>query len=389
MTTSLVATSNNLKFIHYLDQMNDPRDNRGKRHELSFITASVVLAILSGKNQTSEIYRFIKNKIKWLKKILRRKDAKHVSRAQLPRILAVVDWNEANRIVELFFGIRIEQFEDKWVAIDGKSLRGTITDKSQAHEHEQIVTVVEHESQEILFQRKLSGSKDSEIVVVRDLLKETGLEKVKVSLDAHHLNPTTLGQIHQAGGTYLTQAKENQPLVLEALRSTAKTQTPIGKCRSADKGHGRIEEREGRFFSLQSCEFDPRWEASGLNILTVMNRIVTHVKKGTVTSETSYYVSNKRGEIKVEIDQNQQSELFNAIRNHWKVESNNYIRDVTFKEDSIKTKDKNQGQIMSLLRTVAIKFIRKTGTDNFKESIDSFNDSKKKLKKFIQKIGFI
>ncbi len=145
MELSFIAPNNHIKFIQFLDQIDDPRDNRGKRHNLSFVLASVILAILSGYNQTSEIQRFIKNRIKWLKKVLRCRNAKKISRAQLPRILAVVDWDEVNRIVELYFGVRITQFEDKWVAIDGKSLRGTITDKNQAHDHEQIVTAVQHQ----------------------------------------------------------------------------------------------------------------------------------------------------------------------------------------------------------------------------------------------------
>jgi ribosomal protein L18E len=50
----------------------------------------------------------------------------------------------------------------------------------------------------------MRGSKASEITVVRDLLKASSLERHKVTLDAHHCNPETTAQIHQAGGQYLT-----------------------------------------------------------------------------------------------------------------------------------------------------------------------------------------
>jgi len=82
-------------------------------------------------------------------------------------------------------------------------------------------------------------------------------------------------------------------------------------------------------------------------------------------------------------------ELFTAIREHWHVESNNYIRDVTFKEDYVKTKNKNQGQILSLLRTVAINIIRKTNPKNFKEAIDSFCDSRDALASVLLKFNFL
>ncbi len=371
-----------------LAEMADPRDNRGKRHDQSFIIGAVILAILSGRNYTSEIHRYINNRIEWLRKVLGHPNARKVSRAQLPRILSIVDWDDVNSIVEAFFNVRIDVSKGKWRAVDGKSLRGTISDKTQAHHHEQIVTVVAHDTQEILFQRKLSGSKDSEISVVRELLTETGLDKGKITLDAHHLNPTTLSQIHQSGGIYLTQVKNNQPRMLDKLKSIEADGIPNGVCKGVDKGHGRIEKREGRFFSLQSEAFDSRWKESGLNVLIVMDRITTDIKKGRITSERSYYISNERGGVAGKIGEGQKKELFNAIRNHWKVESNNHIRDVTFREDAVKTRNQNQGQVMSLLRTVAIKLIRKTGTDNFKEIIDSFKDSKKNLKKFLKNLNF-
>ena len=84
-----------------------------------------------------------------------------------------------------------------------------------------------------------------------------------------------------------------------------------------------------------------------------------------------------------------EEELFTAIREHWHVESNNYIRDMTFKEDYVRTKNKNQGQILSLLRTVVIKIIRKTNPKNFKEVIASFCDSQDVLASVLVKFNFL
>ena len=47
-------------FIELLGDMSDPRDNRGKRHELSFVLAVTAMAIMSGKNHVSEIHRYIR-----------------------------------------------------------------------------------------------------------------------------------------------------------------------------------------------------------------------------------------------------------------------------------------------------------------------------------------
>ena len=95
-------------FIELLRNISDPRDNRGKRHELAFVLAVTTMAILSGKNYVSEIRRYICNKIEWLQKIFDRPDVKPISRAQLPRIIAIVDWEELNAIIEDLFGVTVE-----------------------------------------------------------------------------------------------------------------------------------------------------------------------------------------------------------------------------------------------------------------------------------------
>jgi len=80
-------------FIELLRNISDPRDNRGKRHELALVLAVTTMAILSGKNYVSEIRRYICNKIEWLQKIFDRPDVKPISRAQLPRIIAIVEFD--------------------------------------------------------------------------------------------------------------------------------------------------------------------------------------------------------------------------------------------------------------------------------------------------------
>jgi len=377
-------------FIELLGDISDPRDNRGKRHELSFVLAVTTMAILSGKNYVSEIHRYIHNKIEWLQEISDRPDAKPISRAQLPRILAIVDWEELNAVIEEFFGVTVENIDDEWIAIDGKVLRGTITDNDNAHENEQITIAIGHKSQQILFQRKMSGAKSSEVAEVRKLLEETGLQQAKVTLDPLHANPTTLETINQSGGKYIVQIKMNQPILFEMFGDMAQEEKAIGSIKTVEKSRGRLEEREGRFFSLKDVEFDARWSRSDFQTLVAVDRTIEKIKKEEISRKRSYYVSN----MELEDHQSKNStdveeELFTAIREHWHVESNNYIRDMTFKEDYVRTKDENQGQILSLLRTVAIKIIRKTNPKNFKEVIDSFCDSQDVLASVLLKFNFL
>jgi len=114
-------------FITALKDLTDHRYNRGKRHHVIFVIVSVVLAMFTGRSKLSSIHRYMTNKIDWLRETIKMPDENPVSRAQLPRIIDRLDWKELNTIIEKYFGIHIELNENhEWVALDGKTLRGTV-----------------------------------------------------------------------------------------------------------------------------------------------------------------------------------------------------------------------------------------------------------------------
>ena len=134
-------------FITALKDLTDPRDNRGKRHNIVFVIVSIVLAMLTGRSKLSSIHRYMTNKIDWLRETIKMTDETPVSRAQLPRIIDRLDWKELNTVIEDYFDIRIELNEnDEWVAIDGKTLRGTVGSGNK----QAVVLAVTHKSRQIL-----------------------------------------------------------------------------------------------------------------------------------------------------------------------------------------------------------------------------------------------
>jgi len=64
-----------IKFIDVLNALPDTRDNRGKRHALTFLVATVVFAILVGCSEVSSIHRYMMNKIDWLREVTGFQDA--------------------------------------------------------------------------------------------------------------------------------------------------------------------------------------------------------------------------------------------------------------------------------------------------------------------------
>jgi len=374
------ATPNLTSFIAKLKRLTDKRDKRGKRHELAFVLGGVVLAIMSGRSYASGIYRFIKNRLKWLSRVLGYRGAEAVSRAQLPRILDGVDWVGLNELVEEHFGVRLELQGKGWHAVDGKTLRGV------AGQCERVLLAVGHTERKTEAQKPMHGPKKSEITAVREMLAETGLEKSKITLDALHFNPQTTGQINRAGGKFVIQLKENQPRLFEQMSLEAAEALPQGVLKTVEKGHGRPEIRQGIFFKIGHLQLDPRWAKSGLDTLIVMARRTTELTTQKRSAEISFYCTN----VSVDpADKAGQQELFRAIRGHWGVESNNYIRDVSFQEDKVRTKQSNHAQVLASLRSVAIELFREANLNNFQATLETFTDCPDLFESFLSQYGFL
>ncbi len=208
------------------------------------------------------------------------------------------------------------------------------------------------------------------------------------SVDAGHAYPDTLGPIHQAGGFYMVHVKGNQPQLFERRAELAKQveqmtltnqekpvepEEPVAfpaagvVISTVDKEHGRLEERVGRVLSFTPGILHERWESTGMQTLIVMDRRTDDLKIGDTSAERSYYVSNQAAS-------GHERELFDVIRGHWRIESMNWIRDVTFNEDHVRTQEPNTGHILSLLRTIALQLLQLLHPPNLKAKLEEFVD---------------
>jgi predicted transposase YbfD/YdcC len=366
-----------LTFFAALQQLPDPRDNRGKRHDLAFVLCGVILAIMVGRSRVSAMHRFLRNRFGWLRETTHASVERCISRAHLPRLLARVEWEALNTLVFAHFGVRLESsVEGEWVAVDGKALRGS--------PGEQLILARTHQHGHILAQQRLAGPKSSEVTAVRALLAQPLLQGRKVTLDALHCNPTTTAQIHQAGGGYLVQVKANQPTLLAAVRALEATAAPLGTLQQVDKAHGRLEVRHATFFSLAAFPLAPRWQPSGLRHVVRLERTTEQLKTAKRSQDVSYYVTNQAA-----VPLPAQDDLFAAIRGHWGCEADHWIRDVTLHEDQIQVKQPTQAHVLGSLRTLVMGLFRRAGVSNMRAMLDSLADSPSLFKQMLCQVGFL
>ena len=113
-------------FYEDLSKLSDLRGVQGKRYYLPYVLATFILGILVGRKEVSSIHRYMENRHKFLSKLFSYRKKKVISRSQLPRVLRVIDWLEVNKLTLKHFGVEIQSIEDEWIAVDGKTLRGSL-----------------------------------------------------------------------------------------------------------------------------------------------------------------------------------------------------------------------------------------------------------------------
>lgn len=329
----LPCQKDNRSFFEKLQSVEglDLRDNRGKRHDLAVVLVGVMIALLSNRDgNLSSIQRHLKNHYEKLVAHLAVERKTAVSRSQLPLILGAVSVSVFERLLFENYGIELTPAEKKWFAIDGKELRGSIETGNKRGEA--VVQAVSHSGREVAAQDYYSGEKESEVPVVRKLLEDGGLASQKISLDALHCKPLTLKIIIENKGKYFVGLKENQKELKKQVTAASRNAAFLAKHTTLEKGHGRIEAREYEFYDVLEMEKAERWQNCQIRTAIKVKRERTQLKSGKKSIEEAFYVSNIVGDYE---------ELAEAVRNHWQVETNNHIRDVSLKEDKMRSKKRS------------------------------------------------
>lgn len=344
---SIPSNSKLRSFYKLLRALPDTRDRRGLRHDQAFVLMGVTLALFQGYTTVQAIHAFCHDGLDWLRKLTRCREGQAVSRSYLPEFLAGVSLTELRQLMADFF--KSWWPASGWIAGDGKVLRGSITEGQKVG----AVFLVAHGTKLELLQKEQLSHKDHELPVMRELLKQSGLDSAKLSFDALYLCPGLLGQVNARGGSYLVQLKGNQEVLLTHCANLAIQEEPLVQMQGSEKEHGRHTSRIAALFPLRGAALATRFDGCGLRYVLQVVKVTT--KKGVETREVLYYVTNLSDNRSL---RELLCELNTAARGHWSVESNNWSRDTLMREDLVKIKDTQQALVMSVLRSIALNALR-------------------------------
>lgn len=348
----------------HLQAVPDRRKRRGRRYPLPVLLTLAVVAKCAGQGRLEPLAHWAQLRARDLARLfgLTRPTMPHQS--TWSRVLgAAVDPDAVEQALSAFFQAppTAPARASLIVAVDGKTLRGTIPLGQTQGVH--LVAAYLPEQGVVLAQLAVDR-KDNEIVVVPTLLAQLDLHGAVVVGDAMQTQRALSSQIVEAGGDYVWFVKENQP-TLEHEITELFTPPPITpghaapvrdfrSVRQVEKGHGRLEERVLTASSMLAGYSD--WPA--LAQVFQLERTVWQQGEPRL-HEIRYGITSLPREVA------DASRLLVLARAAWSIENGlHYRRDVTLQEDACQLRRGGGPQVMAALNNAVVSVLGQAGEQN-------------------------
>jgi predicted transposase YbfD/YdcC len=352
------------QLYNYLLQVKDGRKRRGIRYQIATILILFILAKMCGQDKVYGIADWIQQRSEFLLEALNLKYKRLPHHSTYRRIMTdEVEGENLERIVSGYLSQTPENGQDVVIAIDGKTVRGTITQDDPFGLH--LLAAYLPGEGIVLMQMVVEKDKENEIVIAPKLLKYLDLRNKVVIGDAMQTQRNLSVQIVEAGGDYVWIVKDNQPKTREAIEQLFAPEKLVpglgcptmdfATAQTIEKDHGRIEVRAITVSSLLNDYLD--WPYLGQ--VFKMERRFTYLNDGTVHHEIQY------GMTSLAAQKTSPDRLLEIVRSEWGIENGlHYRRDVTFQEDQTRMTEKSMGRAMAIINNLVISLLNRHGFVN-------------------------
>jgi predicted transposase YbfD/YdcC len=404
-------------------QVTDGRKKRGCRYSLPLLLTLLLLARLAGETDLGAAAQWIRLRKSWISEHL------PLTRSSLPcagtyayvleridaqELLTVVAgcltrWeaaerceNEPSRLVS-----QDGKQQKQHVAVDGKTMRGTLAHESASQPSVHVLSVYEVQTGLVLAQRCVA-EKENEISAVKDLLSPVHVKDRVWTGDAMHTQKTTCQSIDQLGGKYLFFFKDNHPTAHEDLalffQDPQADRSDWGCYTQTDKGHGRLTTRTVRTTTQMNDWFANEW--AGIAQTFEVTRTVKRkrrtvievpaeeqppasaqapaatppakkakppkpVKEVVFVEETSQQVVY--GFSNLTPAEASPQDVATFLRNHWAIENRlHWRRDVTLGEDHSQVRGGGKPPVLAALNNIVLALMDWLGVRNVPEQMRIF-----------------
>ena len=340
--------------------LKDLRDARGLRYALVTVLVFVILAKLSGEDFMRGIAQWVAERKEKLAQALGLAKVQAPHYTTLGRILGhAVDLEQLEQIVRTFFTSLPNAGQSILIALDGKTLRGTLA-AGQTHGVHLLAAYLPGEG--LVFAEVEVAKKENEIPAAPRVLQVLDLRGKIVTGDARLTQRNISIQIVEAGGDYVLPVKENQPQVLDDLQTLfapercVKGFSPATKdfrrAEKTEKGHGRIETRTLTASSELKDYLNWPYAEQGFKL----EREFEQMNTGKITHEVVYGVTSLTAQ------EAGAERLLEITRSHWGIESGlHYRRDVTLHEDRGRVRRGHAAHAIAVINNLVLGLFARLG----------------------------
>ena len=338
-------------FHDHFGDLKDPRVQRTLYHPLINILFIAVCGVLSGANSFAAIHEFGVDRRSWLTRFLDLTNGIPCEDT-FRRVLARLDPAAFEKAPLAWMQAVQEITESRWIAIDGKALRGSYN-RQDAKAAIHLVSAWATENKLSLGQ-VVVDERSNEITAIPELLEVLELSGAIVTIDAMGCQKEIAATIRERGGDYVLAVKQNQPTLYDQVREAIdegleKDAEQIDEYCTDEKGHGRQEVRTSAIFPApEGVDPEGLWQDLYAVGVTFSERTDS---RGRTSLEGRYYILSRQLSAR---------EFADAVRGHWSIENQlHWQLDVSFREDESRVRTGHAAANLSVIRRFALGLLRR------------------------------
>ena len=335
--------------FNHFEILEDPRDIRGKKHELSNIIVMTIYGILCGYTDFTNLADFLKVHEDYFINLLNLENGTP-SHDTLSNVFRSID---SKKFMDLFIKWIKEVIGSKGyhISIDGKAIKSA-RDKINGANTPYIVTAFLSDIGLSIGQVKVDD-KSNEITAIPELIELLDIKDKIITIDAIGTQEEICNLIISKKGQYILKVKDNQ----QELKDDIKTYFEFGLQEdnsdiaifetNYEKDHGRIEKRTYYLSYDVSCIHDKdKWKS----VKAIGRMDVYREENGKITNTINYYILSH----KLDFDT-----FIRVNREHWNIECSLHWRlDVILDEDHSRNRMDNSIENLSIIRKIIFNLAR-------------------------------
>lgn len=336
------------RLLTIFNQIDDPRRDLGKAHQLNDILLISIIAVLCGADSWNQIEQYGLEKQDFLKTFL---DLEHGIPSHDPfnRVISAIDPGQFESCF-IDWVKELARVNDKEVvAVDGKTIRGA---KHKGRKSPYHLVSAWADQQNLVLGQVRTDEKSNEIKAIPQLLKVLSIECAIITIDAMGCQEKIADTIIDQKADYLLAVKENQKQLYQDIEDEFRFAKAMNTFTHQDVGHGRIEKRTCSLITKPCFEHitnPDKWKQLTCVIRLESQREFKATDK-PIEKATRYYISSFQGNAE---------DFQKIIRSHWGIENKlHWSLDVSFSEDASRKRAGNAAQNFAILTKIAINLLK-------------------------------